>query len=338
MSRPLTMSRDTARVELNQYAMLVASEFAALRTDLERLRGISADAVAKMGTGFLELREQSRTQHELVQSLVALLQGNGIHEAGGRTDLRTFTNQSATLLHDLVQNLFVSSDSAMASSSKLNELGAQLDRIVQLVGGAKRLADHTKLLALNAAIEAARAGEAGAGFAVVAREVKELAQDSHGFSDRISDTTSEARVEMAKERMVAAELACAELGRARASQQRLDEISIGMQEVNASVTEHLGRAAVVAQTIDQGVGLSITALQFEDLLSQVADQIDRRLSAFEPLATGLAVAIGAVERDPSQAGVDTAITELRLATGSWNDATHRTVEQTSMTTGDVTLF
>jgi len=165
----------------------------------------------------------------------------------------------AQVVQDTVQCMYKIAERVNETSTTVASLGSRSDQIGQIVGTIEDIADQTNLLALNAAIEAARAGEQGRGFAVVADEVRALAERTTRATREIGEMIKAIQNETR--------------GAVTAMEQ-------GVREVESGTSEAARSGQAIAEIIDQ-----IGALQTQ--VNQIATAAEEQTATTSEISSNM---------------------------------------------------
>ena len=218
-----------------------------------------SSSTEEMAAGAQEQSSQAAEVATAVEEMTKTLgetNGNIRKVSDGAKSAKDGASEGGAVVEDTIKGMKRISDVVNQSAEQVKVLGASSEKIGEIVSVINDIADQTNLLALNAAIEAARAGEQGRGFAVVADEVRKLAE-----------RTSKATKEIAS---------------------MIKQIQSDTNQAVASMdkgTEEVGKGISLAEKAGQMIqGIVGSAESISDMVSQIAAASEQQASASEQIS------------------------------------------------------
>ncbi|WP_049906444.1 methyl-accepting chemotaxis protein [Halorubrum tebenquichense] len=227
------------------------------RTDsLRATTGTVSEAVSEIAEGARTQRDDLRAATDEAESLASSAE----EVASTVTDVAETAEHAAAVgdegreaAEEALDEMDAVEETTAETTAEVEALAEEVEEIGEVVDTISEIAEQTNLLALNASIEAARSGADGAGFAVVAEEVKSLAEETQKSASEI-----EARIHAVQER---AETGAAAMARTE------ERISAGVDTVETSI-DALERLAEASERTDRSMA------EITDATETQADSVD----------------------------------------------------------------
>ncbi|WP_421861845.1 methyl-accepting chemotaxis protein [Motiliproteus sp.] len=249
----------------------IVSHVTTTSNELSGMSGSLSSAVENIATSNSFTSEQTTSMAaatEQMNATVAEVAQTTLKVNDGAKQAHQAANEGGQVISRALEALSDVAEVVNQNVEQMHELGRRSEKIDVVIEVIKNVAEQTNLLALNAAIEAARAGEAGRGFAVVADEVRTLAEKTVGASNEITEIVNELQSGTRN--------AITSIETGRESVERGNQYGIEAAEAVRSIEDQVETASDQTQQIAVAIEqLASTVKEIAENMEQVSGSLDQ---------------------------------------------------------------